>query len=518
MKTASRFGGSMMVDGATVCLFVSIALYWLTHIEAIGLHGDEAWGGLEAIRIIRQGVSRPFGIVPHTGLLQSLANAGVFINFDVGVTQLRVTGIFCNVIAVGILVYCIRTTFSNVSAFFLLLFFGQSAFYLLYAKISWEVCSFNLLFISLLLVSGYYVYTHQFHWFKWSFVFLFISLLAGYNHIIFSCLLMAGLLGVIVWVLFGKEPPSKGVVIVSVILFYATLNSLVLYLGLRYYASSGTNFLSPILLFLPVTLILAEYFAIRLSITIFFNLLSRLAFVQVHQAAKMLFVAICVGSFGWYHGGLLVNVYSQKIVFMHILLYPLSGGAGMILILVGSLILSLFYYLFVKDILYENSAFAYVLMSYLAILNIYTTIPSMRYLLTAGVLMFLYLSIRIICERPAVQYIAATLLLISLVTVQSTLWEINSSSNRKVKPSYFTLNHDFMDNSAHFLNFSPVLEYIHREKVGQIRTREKFFIGNVFDFYQQTQPTIMGYQNTMEINYDYAKEGSGFEMSIAARP
>ncbi|MBT1689830.1 hypothetical protein [Dawidia soli] len=496
------------IDAACVLLLGTIALYWLTYVETIGLHGDEAWGGLDGIKILQQGISRPYGIVTYTGLLQSLANAAAFRLFSIDVVALRMPGILFNIFALAIVVWFLRKRYAPSTALFFLLFFGQSAFYLLYGKISWEVCSFNFLFTSLFLVSGYQVYTSGGR--AWCFVFLSVCLLGGYNHIIFSCLPLAAWVGIVVWTLFGKESPSETMPAAVAALFLAVLNSGLLYLCLR--ADLVWHRLGRMFFLLPFLLIVAECFLLHTLAGAFGRLLRRIAATSVHEAFKIALLVVCFLSFSKFHGALLVKIYSQKIVLFHILSYQIPLAWGVYLLVTGCLLVGLLYYLLVKDILYKNSPATYVLIVYLGLLNVYTAIPSMRYLLIAGVLLFLYISLHLVSERAYVRYGVAGVLIVNLVIVQGILWRVNGMSGRQVTAGYFMLNDRYRENSAHFLNFSPVLDFIHRHTIGAIQTRDDFFIGNVFQFYRHADPSIRHYHNAMELNYDYLQVGSGFEM------
>ena len=499
------------IDAASVLLLGAITLFWLTHIDAIGLHGDEAWTGLDAMKIMQYGISRPYGIATYTGLLQSLLNAAVFRLFDIDVVSLRTPGILCNVFALCALIYFLRKRFTPLMALFFLLFLGQSAFYLLYAKVSWEVCSFNLLFTTLFLVSFYSVYTcNGRRRAVWNFAFLSVSLLGGYNHIIFSCLPLAAFAGIIIWILFGKDAPSQETPAGTASLFLAVLNSGLLYLCLR--TLHVWHWLGSFFFLLPFLLIVAECFLLDKITEAFNKLLRRIAGMSVHEAFKMVLLVMCFLSFFKFHGALLVKVYSQKIVLVHILSYQLSVVVGVYLMVTGFFIVGLLCYLLAKDIMYEKSPWAYMLIVYLGLLNVYTVKPSMRYLLIAGVLLFLYLSLQLVSERVYVRYVVIGMLITNLVVVQAVLWRVNFMADRKVKGNYFMLNEQYVENSAHFLNFSPVLEFIHEQKIGSLQTRDEFFIGNVFEFYRRIDPSIQEYQNVMEINYDYQQEGSGFEM------
>jgi hypothetical protein len=93
------------------------------------------------------------------------------------------------------------------------------------------------------------------------------------------------------------------------------------------------------------------------------------------------------------------------------------------------------------------------------------------------------------------------------------LWSINLDSERKVKAEYFKINKRG-ERSSHFLNFEPVISFIHENEIGVVKTEYTFFIANVFKFYKAMDPSISHYENTMKIDYDFDTKGTGFIMEI----
>jgi hypothetical protein len=84
------------------------------------------------------------------------------------------------------------------------------------------------------------------------------------------------------------------------------------------------------------------------------------------------------------------------------------------------------------------------------------------------------------------------------------------NNDRKVKAMTFKIGKDFTETSAHFLNFSPVIDFVLENKIGVIETKDVFFIRQVFKFYSLSIPEIKNYKDTVKVNYDYIRKSSGF--------
>jgi len=91
------------------------------------------------------------------------------------------------------------------------------------------------------------------------------------------------------------------------------------------------------------------------------------------------------------------------------------------------------------------------------------------------------------------------------------LWDINLDNDRKVSATTFDIKFR-AETSAHFLNFSPVLKFIHQNEIGELETPDPYFIGYLFKFYKYEDKRIEKYPNTMKIEYDYESLGSGYKM------
>ncbi len=74
--------------------------WWLYKLEVLpGLHGDEAWFGLQAVKYGQQGVTGYQGMNNYTGILEPLMASAFFRYLGIGVIQLRIGGVIANFMA-----------------------------------------------------------------------------------------------------------------------------------------------------------------------------------------------------------------------------------------------------------------------------------------------------------------------------------------------------------------------------------------------------------------------------------
>jgi hypothetical protein len=147
----------------------------------------------------------------------------------------------------------------------------------------------------------------------------------------------------------------------------------------------------------------------------------------------------------------------------------------------------------------------------MGVLSFYTHGHSIRYFLTLTLLLILYTSFKLSLENRIVRNSIIAVIALNVLIIQSILWNINLDKDRSVKATMFKIE-NFSETSAHFLNFSPVLDIVHKYKIGELETKQDYFIGKVFNFYKNEFPEINDYKNRLRIDYDYEVRGSGFKM------
>ncbi|MEO5906689.1 MAG: hypothetical protein ABIQ11_08185 [Saprospiraceae bacterium] len=151
-------------------------------------------------------------------------------------------------------------------------------------------------------------------------------------------------------------------------------------------------------------------------------------------------------------------------------------------------------------------------MGYLGVFTIYTQSYSVRYYLIMTAFVFIYLAYALSRQKNnLIRNTVISALLINIFTVQSVLWNLSTDDERKIKAVDFKMgNNQNTETSAHFLPFTPVIEYAHANQVGRIETSEVFFIGNPFRFYQVLDSTLSAYPNAATVEYDKDRSGTGF--------
>ena len=151
-KTLRRyFLGKVKTFSMIVLTVLTIYLWSVCLGEYPGLHGDEAWSANKALDLKAYSLFSWNGMTYYTGCLQYLFSYISFGIFGEGILQLRVVGIifnFCGLIVILSYLHKEYSKSTQISIFFLMLI-GQSAFWMVYPRIAWEVNSFTLLFIAI---------------------------------------------------------------------------------------------------------------------------------------------------------------------------------------------------------------------------------------------------------------------------------------------------------------------------------------------------------------------------------
>lgn len=150
-----------------------------------GLHGDEAWFGLNAREILHHGTRSLHGLNTYTSSFYSWLISLTFRLLGIKVFSLRLLGVFLNLLGFIIVVYSLnKYVDQKTSILFLFLLLSCSSL-LLFPRIAWEVCALQVFFLSLkfnLLLK--YFKNHEFTFLD-IFLFLFITSLGVINHFIF---------------------------------------------------------------------------------------------------------------------------------------------------------------------------------------------------------------------------------------------------------------------------------------------------------------------------------------------
>ncbi|MFA6028598.1 MAG: glycosyltransferase family 39 protein [Elusimicrobiota bacterium] len=119
-----------------------------------GLHGDEAWVGLYAVRILKGGLYSPHEMNTYTGPLYGWLLSGVYRLLGASVFSLRLPGALLNLFAAGLLAgHFWRREGPRSSLLWLALLLGSPLF-LLKSRVAWEVYALQPLLLALVFAAS----------------------------------------------------------------------------------------------------------------------------------------------------------------------------------------------------------------------------------------------------------------------------------------------------------------------------------------------------------------------------
>lgn len=180
-------------------------LFWRLG-EFPGLHGDEAWVGLFALRLKERGLFTPHEMNTYTGALYGWLLSGVFDRFGVGVWSLRLIGAVANPLAWLVVWATVRRAAGPGAGLAWALLAAVSGIVVLKSRVAWEVYALQPLFASLALAAAARLAESGGR--PWALLLFAASLLGVQNHFIFLSLPLALLLAA---VLLSARRPDGGV-------------------------------------------------------------------------------------------------------------------------------------------------------------------------------------------------------------------------------------------------------------------------------------------------------------------
>jgi len=134
-------GAAFWAATAGVCSIAAFLFYDLAFFP--GLHGDEAWIGLYAGRVLSGGLTTPHLMNDYTGALFGWAVAAIFRVFGPSVFTLRLLSASLNAAAAVGFVLWARRSFGPRAAVAMTGLLASSAMFLFYGRVAWEVCAFE---------------------------------------------------------------------------------------------------------------------------------------------------------------------------------------------------------------------------------------------------------------------------------------------------------------------------------------------------------------------------------------
>ncbi len=496
-----------------IFLFLLITVFLFSGIDAIGLHGDEAWLGLKGDYYLKaHRIDRPYGMNFYTGILQSYFDFIAFKVLGITLFSLRISGVIFNFLSLVIFtVFMIKKNYIKELMVFLMLF-AQSALYLNYAKVAWEVCSFTLFFMTISVFALYkFIYSEsKKRVFIYSFLFLLSAFAGTYNHIIFSSILVAGFLSLCFWSFFFDSGKYLFLKRIINILFISLINVLCLYLIMNKAADiiwRKSHFILPAMV---IGLIAFESLIIIKIKDFYFKNLIKIKPHKIYNAVTYVLFFLSFMVFLYFHGAVFWKISAQKIVLLRVYSYNIDGVFKYILLVTGTFIFISFTVAAFYNLIKNRDIFTFFVLTYSAVLPIYVQTNSMRYYLILSILIFLYLSFKFPWRIKFLKLSFLAILIINILIIQKIMLGIIYFPEKNVHAYRFKINMTSVETSAHFLPFKPVVNYLKKVKAGNIKTNDRFFIENNFRFYKEVYPELKQYKGTAEVNYDYGKAGTGF--------
>jgi len=486
-------------------LLLYFIFWWFYKLDVLpGLHGDEAWVGLKAHEYQSQPLDRLSGMTYYTGVLQSLTAEVSFKLFGLGVYQLRVPSSIINLIALIIIVGTFLAYRFYWEAGYFLLILGASSLYLISARIAWEVNTFTLFFIAILLAPLLKLYQSdkRLNVF-WVCLFWLTNIVGSYNHIIFSAISVAFFLGMLWWgIQRGAFLDIKTLILAGI----NCLNVVIVYLILRY----DLNYFYLHIVNLPLYLgglILLEYLAYYKlpHITI------KTGFVT--RRFNYLVISLLFITFVYYHGKGFFDVLSSYKFIIQAYSYECSFIIQVIF-LIGA---ALFCFVSAKVLLQDftvkrgnNTICAFVIVSYLGLLSLYTTKNSLRYYLVLYAVLCIYLAFKLnLKDKITKLFIGCQLVVIALINI--ILLDIFIHCPVPVKAVDFEIGNSQKETSSAFLPKKPLIDFLKDNHISKIDYIDyPYFIEQPIKFYKLFSPWKESKKDSAAIGYDYSIYKNGY--------
>jgi hypothetical protein len=167
-----------------IFLYISSVMTW-DLASFPGLHGDEAWLGLNAEKILREGTRTIHGMNTYTGVLYSGLVALFFQGMGITVFSLRMVGVIFNWLGLIMVAMSLYRYLDRQAALLATFLFLASSSYLLFPRIAWEVCALQGFFLAIhFAILLRYLKTDRLEWGA-AYTFFLITALGVLNHFIF---------------------------------------------------------------------------------------------------------------------------------------------------------------------------------------------------------------------------------------------------------------------------------------------------------------------------------------------
>ncbi|MCC8427311.1 hypothetical protein [Mucilaginibacter sp. UR6-11] len=469
-----------------------------------GLHGDEAWVGLKAHDYQTQPIDRLSGMTYYTGILQSLVAQLSFKLFGIGVYQLRVPGAIVNFLSLIVIVSTFLYYKFYKEAVLFLSMLAASSLYVISARIAWEVNTFTLFFLAISFSSLIAIYTAvNKKRLLWVCLFWLANIFGSYNHIIYSCIGVAGFLGLLLWaVQRGAILNSKLLVLSGVNVF----NVAAIFLLQRY----NLNFIYLHLSYLPIYLVVLMF----LEVLIYYRFSDTSVTIGFLPLKFNYFFTSILGlTFVFYHGVGFFDVLSQYKFILEAYSYECSLVFQTIFAIGAGLFAFFGARLLVNDLRAsptENTIFAYIVVCYLALLALYTTKNSLRYYLVIYAILCFYMAFKLDRKSRTLKIFIGSQLL-TIILINAALLDVFTHDPIAVRAVDFRIGNGQEETSSAFLPKKPILDFLKNNHISKINYMcYPYFVEQPIKFYKLVSPWSESKNDSALIDYDYLKYGSGF--------
>ena len=481
----------LVVTGA--CILLSLSAHLSTFP---GLHFDEAWFGLEALRIQSQGLTSAHGMRTYTGALYPWLLAEAFQVWPPGVLALRLPGALLNAGAFAVLLVAVERLGGRRSAALFALLFGSSLLFLWMSRVAWEVSALQPLLLATMLAALLGAGRRD----RWTgpgvALFLMASNLGVFNHLIFAAIPTSFLAAALVAGAGRKDASTAALVWIGTLAVVSMLLVLLVKVMLpdAIFARWHALFVVAFLVW-PVALARSA----RATPTALEGRLER-----ANPRWFLVLLMLGVAAFAAVHGiaflGTLANVLVMKR--MDSWDPPLSGtllGYAWGLTLLGAfatIARTTIQRVRQRGDLGVSDLVTLWALACLGALTVLISKQAIRYYILPNVLFLTALALSLPARRAIARPFAVAAVL-AFLFVNGVAWRgILEDTNRRPLRFLVGTTHE---SSAHFLRLDPVVREL--EARGACRTEAAKYIELPLEFYRATRPPACGNQDVYRARY-----------------
>lgn len=496
---------NLLFIASFILAFILLIFCWIYRLDVLpGLHGDEAWSGIKAIYFNNHSVNQLNGMNSYTGILQALVVKTLFYYWGISVYNLRIAGVVFNLLAVtGICGIMIHHKYKKSALAFILILL-QSALYLTSARVAWEVNTFSLFFISLLFISAVNIY-HNSKNAVWVLIILITCFLGAYNHIIFSMLPLSIFIGLSFYTLYYSDGQFNQYI---VLFGLGVINTAAAFCLTAYFSTGSGNSIDFILVLL-VGIVLLELWVFKKCSNSSIGIPFPLNFTRTSVKLILLCGIAC---FLIFHGIAFIEVLSGYKIFLQNYSYE-SPLIIRVLLRICSIVFACFLinYLW-HDLQNSKSAvFAFIMLTLLSVINVYTIKNSYRYYLVIYAVMGIYMACKL-NEITKKSRFLIYCLAISFCIAAFIQLQVLKNNTRLIRVVNFKIGNKQTETSAHFLPKKPLVDYLKKHQAISIDCTDDnpYFLNLPIQFYNLQQPWQPNTNHKVMVAYDRINYKDGY--------